>query len=286
MEIRELKNSVVISGAKDFSLLHTFDCGQCFRFNETEDGGFEGVAFGKYVKLFQKGGDIVINNLTLPEYKEKWSLFFDMDRDYAKIKESLIKDETMKKAVAYGNGIRILRQDFFECLISFIISQQNNIPKIKKTVEGFSEMFGKKIGFGGKTYYAFPSPEDIRGITEKDLAPLKTGYRAPYIAGAVEAVCSENLSGDELSRTDYAKAKEKLLEIKGIGNKVADCILLFSLGKFEAFPVDTWIKKAMLSLYGLGEKEIEKYKDVNYGEYSGFAQQYIFYYIRNNKILT
>ena len=131
-------------------------------------------------------------------------------------------------------------------------------------------------------FHTFPDPEDIENITEKDLEPLKLGYRAPYITGAVKLAAEGVISGEMLENMSYEEAKKKLLEIKGVGNKVADCILLFSLGKFEAFPTDTWIKKAMLTLYGVEEKEISGFKDVNYGSFSGFAQQYIFYYMREN----
>ena len=181
----------------------------------------------------------------------------------------------------FGQGIRILKQEFFECVISFIISQQNNIPKIKKAVEGFCALFGEKIEYNNKVYYTFPDVEKVKNIKKEDLAPLKIGYRDTYIIDAIEKIASGEINYDELSKMTYSEAKAKLLTVKGIGNKVADCILLFSLLKFDAFPVDTWIKKAMTSLYNLKENEIENYSRMNFGEYSGFAQQYIFYYIRS-----
>lgn len=282
MKISNENNKIIIENPAHFSIKHTFMCGQCFRFFPYRDG-YLGVAFKKKVYLCEKNGKIIIENLTKEEFESSWIKFFDLERDYGKIKDFLSKDITMKKAIGFGSGIRILRQEFFECLISFIISQQNNIPRIQKAVEGFCRLFGEKKEYMGEEYYTFPDPENVKNITEKDLEPLKLGYRSKYIIGAIKDVCEKRISFEELSSLSYEEAKKKLLTVKGIGNKVADCILLFSLGKFEAFPVDTWIKKAMQDLYGLNEKDINDYKTVNYGEYSGFAQQYIFYYMRENK---
>ncbi|MBQ4111109.1 MAG: DNA-3-methyladenine glycosylase 2 family protein [Clostridia bacterium] len=262
---------------------NTFDCGQCFRFNEQEDKSFIGVAFGKPVCFSEEENGIYIDNITPDEFNEKWLKFLDFERNYKIIKEKLSVDETMKKAIEFGGGIRILRQEFSECVISFIISQQNNIPKIKKAVEGFCRLFGEKISYMGNDYYTFPRIETIKNITVSDLEPLKIGYRDKYIIDAIEKLNSGFLNCDELEKMSYKDAKERLLKVHGIGNKVADCILLFSLGKFDAFPTDTWIKKAMMELYGVDEKNIEKYSKANFGEYSGFAQQYIFYYMRWNK---
>ena len=283
MKILFEDNKVILSEVCDFNLKHTFDCGQCFRFKETS-AGYSGVAFGKKVFLKEEDGSVIIDNLTREEFEKNWYCFFDFDRDYGEIKNYLSSDETMRNAIEFGNGIRILKQDFFECLISFIISQQNNIPRISKAVEGFSQLFGKEKEYNGEKYYAFPTPFEVADINEKDLEPLKLGYRNPYIIEAISKVNSGDLSGEELEGMSYDDAKKKLLSVKGIGNKVADCILLFSLGKFESFPVDTWIKKAMQTLYGIDEKNISDYKDVNYGKYSGFAQQYIFYYMRSGKV--
>lgn len=279
-------NTVIIENPRDFSLKDTFDCGQCFRFNKDENGSFSGIAFGKPVVFTEEKERIIIENLTKEEFEEKWIDFLDLNRDYDEIKKSLVHDEVIKKAIEYGTGIRILKQEFFECVISFIISQQNNIPKIKKTVEGFARLFGERKEYNGREYYAFPSLDSVKNITVEDLKELKIGYRDSYIIDAIKKLSDGEISYEILDKMSYEDAKKILLSVKGIGNKVADCILLFSLLKFEAFPVDTWIKKAMQSLYSLSEKEIEDYSRVNFGKYSGFAQQYIFYYIRsgmNNK---
>ncbi len=276
-----LENKVIIKNPENFSLKDTFDCGQCFRFNKTAPGEYTGIAFKKPVTFKETKDLIEIDNITKEEFLNKWIYFLDLERDYNKIKEKLIHDDIIKKAMEFGQGIRILKQEFFECVISFIISQQNNIPKIKKAVEGFCTLFGEKIEYNNKVYYTFPDVEKVKNIKKEDLAPLKIGYRDTYIIDAINKISTGEISYDELSKMAYSEAKAKLLTVKGIGNKVADCILLFSLLKFDAFPVDTWIKKAMTSLYNLKEKEIADYSRINFGEYSGFAQQYIFYYIRS-----
>lgn len=283
MEFLFLKDKIIIKNPEDFSLLSTFDCGQCFRFNE-ENGHFFGVSGGKVAEFYEEKGDVIIENITKEEFLNYWVHFLDLERDYKKIKEELAKDKVIKDAIEYGSGIRILNQDFFECLISFIISQQNNIPKIKKAVEHLCTLFGEEITYKGKSYYTFPTPERLKDITETDLAPLKIGYRDKYIIDAVFNVLSGNITYEKLIDLPYIDAKRELLKIKGVGDKVADCVLLFSLQKSEAFPVDTWIKKAMEGLYNLKPSEIHNYTELNFGLYSGFAQQYIFHYVRYKKM--
>jgi len=283
MEYVFLPDRVIIKNPVDFSLTHTFDCGQCFRFNEDDKGHFFGVAFKKPVEIYEENGDIVFLNITKEEFLSYWVDFLDLERDYGEIKSFLSSHEVIKKAISYGGGIRILKQEFFECLISSIISQQNNIPKIKKAVEGFCTLGGKKVEYKGKYYYTFPSPEEVKDITLHDLAPLKIGYRDKYIIDAIKMVADGEITYEKLSALSYEEAKKLLLSINGVGEKVANCVLLFSLLKFEAFPVDTWIKKAMEGLFGLDVRDIPDYTRINFGNYSGFAQQYIFYYIRNSK---
>ena len=276
-------DKIVIKAPCDFTLLHIFDCGQCFRFNEVEDGHFIGVAFGNVAELYEENGDIIIQNILEEEFVKNWVPFLDLERDYGEIKRFLSKDKVVEKAIKYGHGIRILKQDFFECLISFIISQQNSIPKIKKAIEGFCELFGDEIKYKDKTYYTFPDVNKVKDISASDLAPLKIGYRDKYIIDAIKKVADGEINCEKISSMSYFDAKKELLKIKGVGEKVADCVLLFSFIKSEAFPVDTWIKKAMETLYNLAKKDISRYTEVNFGKYSGFAQQYIFYYIRNKK---
>lgn len=259
-----------------------FDCGQSFRFFNFENDTYTGVAFGNVIELKEENDGYLIT--TSGNLDEKILIsFFDLERNYEEIENILKSDISMKEAMDFGRGIRILKQDFFEMLLTFIYSQRSNIPKIAKCVEETSRLFGDEIVYNKKTYYSFPTPEKMKGITEKDLESVKCGYRSPYIIDAVNKVNSGEISFDNLKQLPYTKVKEKLMTIKGVGEKVADCICLFSFGFFEAFPTDTWIKKAMQQLYGVSENEIKETSDKMFGNLSGIAQQYLFYYLRYKK---
>ena len=278
MNITAYKDGFLLKNDKYFLPDLTFDCGQCFRFKKSGEK-FVGVAFGSVISIegtengYYFSGTAGLTDKILGN-------FLDIDKKYDIIEAFLQNDEIMLPALAFGRGIRILKQDFFETLISFIISQQNNIPRITKTVEKFAELFGEKIEYDGQIFYTFPTSEAVKDITVSDLEPLKCGYRAPYILDAIKKVQSGEIDYQALKEADYQTAKAQLLTIKGVGEKVADCICLFSLGHFCAFPTDTWIKKAMNSLYGVSEKEIKKTSETLFGEYCGIAQQYLFYYLR------
>jgi len=281
MEIKAYKNGFFIENNKYFDPYKTFDCGQCFRFKKTEKG-IIGVAFGRVITIEEeKSGCYIYGNSSLGFDVIK--SFLDCENKYDEIEEFLKNDEIMAPALSFGCGIRILKQEFFETLISFIISQQNNIPRITKTVEKFSELFGDKIEYKGEIFHTFPRAEQLKDITVFDLEPLRCGYRASYIIDAIEKVLSGEIDFSSLKSMDYITAKNRLLTIKGVGSKVADCICLFSLGQFSAFPTDTWIKKAMQQLYSVPEKEILQKSQTLFGEYSGIAQQFLFYYLRYNK---
>lgn len=289
MRIIEEKNKIIIKDIHHFDPYHTFMCGQCFRWDE-EDDGFIGIVKEKviFVKLLENG-DIEIHNTNKKEFCEIWYDYFDFNTDYEKIKNTLRIDEHLKKAIDFGYGIRILNQDVFECLISFIISTQNSIPRIKKIISAMSNLFGKEITYNGKKYFSFPTPETLAHLTEEDLLPLKAGYRAKYIIDAAKKVYNGEVDIYSLFDMDTKKARDELLKIKGVGPKVADCILLFSLKKHDAFPIDVWIGRIMRSLY-LSEdatmKEILKYSEQKFSDYAGFAQQYLFYYARENKLIN
>ena len=281
MKIEKYKKGFFVEKDKYFDPLKTFDCGQCFRFKKTEKG-IRGVVFNSVINIEGENEGYYIYGSGKIEL-DKLEFFLDFDNNYAKIEKFLKKDEIIIPALSYGMGIRILKQDFFETLISFIISQQNNIPRITKTVEKFAELFGDKIEYDGEVFYTFPTPEKVKKITILDLEPLKCGYRAKYIIDAIEKVNSGEIDFEKLKKMDYQAAKNELLRISGVGEKVADCICLFSLGCFSAFPTDTWIKKAMDKLYKIPEKEISEKSRALFGEYSGIAQQYLFYYLRYNR---
>ncbi len=287
MKTEFMDNSVIVEGVKDFNPTHTFMCGQCFRWNAEDDGSYTGIAFSKAVNISCNDNKLIIKNITPDEFISQWKDYLDLDTDYSLIKKSLSSDMNVKTAMDFGWGIKILNQEIFECLISFIISTQNTIPRIKKIVSGLSEMYGKKITFDNKEYYAFPTLGELSDITENDLAPLKAGYRGAYIVDAVNKLKTGEVDVENLKNKTYDEAKKELMKIKGVGPKVADCVLLFSCGKKEAFPVDVWVKRTMQTLY-LGdnakEREIHKFADEHFGKYAGIAQQYLFYYARENKL--
>lgn len=256
------------------NIYDTLDCGQCFRFKQ-ENELISGVAFGKKLVAKQTDSEIILYDTTGDDYETIWKSFLDIDTDYLQIKESLLFDETISKAIDFAGGIRILKQDSFEALCSFIISQNNNIPRIKSSVERLCERFGKKLNDGS---YAFPLASELNGIKSNDLAGLSLGYRDNYIVDCVERINDGRLDLEIVHSSDIVVARTLLREIKGVGPKVCECALLFGFHRLEAFPIDTWIKKVLATYYqgGFPEKATP---------IAGVAQQYLFHYIRKNKIV-
>lgn len=287
MEYYKENGIIKIDGVKDFHPVHTFLCGQCFRWVENSDGSFDGIAYKKAVNVSLTKGTLIIKNTSEEDYNNIWRHYLDLDRDYAPLKEILSVDENLKKAIEYGYGIRILNQEPWECLVSFIISTQNQIPRIKKIVNALSERYGEKIQIEDRVYYSFPDAESLKGINEEELMFLKAGYRAGYIIDAVNKITSGEIDLEKIFDMDYLSAKKELMKIKGVGEKVADCVLLFSYGKTEAFPIDVWVGRIMRNLY-LSEnasiKDIRAESERLFGKNAGLAQQYLFYYARDNSI--
>jgi len=266
----------------DFDLVHTFECGQCFRWDIEEDGSYTGIAGGKAVNISKTEDEVIIKNTTKEDAEKFWSLYFDLDFDYGSLKNEFSKDKVLASAIKSGGGIRILNQDLWECIISFIISANNNIPRIKGIIKKFCELFGDKVKIGETKLYSFPSPDRLKGITAEDLAPLRAGYRDKYLIDAIGKVTSHEVNLELIRTATYDEAKGELLKIKGVGNKVADCILLFGAGKKNAFPVDVWIKRVMETFYhdDIKDKNIADFAKERFGEYGGIAQQYLFYHMR------
>ncbi|MBR5218427.1 MAG: DNA-3-methyladenine glycosylase 2 family protein [Clostridia bacterium] len=272
-------SELIIKNTTDFCPAHTFLCGQCFRWDEMPDGSFTGVAMGKVLNVSADKENIILRGTDKTEYNNIWLDYFDFGRDYINIKKLLsFKDEFLRSAISYGWGIHILKQDFFETLLSFIISANNNIPRIRGIIDALSRAYGEKISFDGKDYFAFPTPEQLYGIQEQDLAPFKMGYRAPYIASAVKHFSS--LDKEEIQNAPINDARRILRSIKGVGPKVADCILLFSFGRFEVFPTDVWVKRVMGELYGCPPDKATAHGEALFGDLAGIAQQYLFYHRR------
>lgn len=288
MRVYEENGSLILSGTEDFDLGQTFDCGQCFRWEKCGDA-WEGVAFGRALRICQIGDTITLFGTTLSDWENVWKEYFDIGRDYGKIKASLAKDKVMKEATRFGSGIRILNQEPFECLISFIISASNNIPRIKKIIAALCENFGDKITYLGKDYYSFPAPEKIAGLSPEELAIIKAGFRDKYILSAAKAVAGGMIDLACLKNASSEYAKAELLKLPGVGNKVCECVMLFSLSKYSSFPVDVWIKRIMEYCYFNGEQPkevISAFAAEKFGDLGGFAQQYLFFWARENKIGT
>lgn len=270
---------ITIDTGGHFDASHTFLCGQCFRWDEAEDGAFVGIAGGYAARVLGQDGKILIDASGGGE--NFWRRYFGADCDYAKIKAE-IGSEILNPCIDFGSGIRILRQDIWETLVSYIISANNNIPRIKKIIASLCENFGEKIDFGGKTYYAFPTPEAIAGLSLSDLAPLRAGFRDKYILDAAQKVAGGEISLSELEEMPSDLAAQELMRIKGIGKKVADCILLFGLGRYEIFPKDVWIYRILNEVYSVDKSDADDFVRDTFGQYGGMAQQYLYYYYREN----
>lgn len=258
----------------NFDIKQTFLCGQCFRWKETENGAFEGVAMGRKLTLTQRGDEVILHGISENDIP-LWERYFDLGTDYSAYISRFSADETLRRACDSSGGIRILRQEPFETLISFIISQNNNIPRISGIIGRLCESFGEDIGGA----YSFPAAEKLRGITPDDLAPLRAGFRARYICDAVDKVNSGVIDFDEIYSLPLDPAREKLKQIVGVGDKVADCVLLFAFHKPDAFPKDVWVKRLMAQFYPDGLPECTRGAE-------GVAQQYLFNHVRNNSGLT
>ena len=283
------ENDIILHEYEIFVISQTLECGQCFRFTQIGEENYIIVAFGKILNIYCDGTDIVFKNTTEEEFNNIWYNYFDFGRNYNDIKKKISEnDEILQKAVEYAPGIRILNQDRFECLISFIISQNNRIPMIKKVISNISKKYGRYIGsVDGEEYYAFPNPEELIKADEAGLMECKTCFRAKYIIDAVQKVIHGeiNLNADDM---DTETLRKMLMTIKGVGPKVADCTMMFSFGRCETFPTDVWVKRIMSELYFNGReasvKEIHQKAEECFGDYAGYAQQYLFNYARQFKI--
>ena len=267
-------NNTYLTITDPFSLSQTLDCGQAFRFEPITDNKWHGVACQRYLEIEKlSDGRFVLYNVCKNEFEEIWQYYFDLDRDYNEIIEIISQNEILKAAAQYGNGIRVLNQPPWETLCSFIISQNNNIKRIKGIISRLCEEFGEKIDGG----YTFPSAETLAKLEAEDLSALRAGFRAKYIIDAARKVANGEVRLDTLKNMSYEDAKAELMKIKGVGPKVADCALLFSHGHIEALPKDVWIKKALQQLFDGDLPEIAL-------PYAGIVQQYIFFYARETKL--
>lgn len=263
--------AVKVKGIENFSLRDTLSCGQSFRWKEQEDGGFVGTAFGKTVKVKIENDVFIIEGADEKDFEAVWKSYFDLETDYKKIKEDLSElHPTLKEASRFAPGIRILSQEPFEALISFIISSNNNIKRIEGIVERLCENFGERNEQGG---YSFPAAEKLASLSLDELSVIRAGFRHRYILDAASKVVSGEVNLERCRELPFDEAKKELMTIVGVGEKVADCVLLYGLHRLKAFPMDVWMKRAMATLF-------PDVKAESFGEFAGIAQQYIFHYSR------
>lgn len=287
MEIQQY----ILKDPKTFDLTDIFECGQCFRWNKEKDDSYTGIWKENVVNIKKEGKNYIFNGICNNGNLEKEIIeYFDLNRDYEKIKEELSKkDEYMRNSITYGNGIRILNQDLWETIISFIISANNNIPRIKGIIERLSKNYGKEIEWQGKKYYTFPTPEELKNVTVQEYRKMGLGFRDIRLYETTKMILEGKINLKELEQNpNTLEVREKLLTLSGVGPKVADCILLFSsLKRFEVFPIDVWVRRVMNELYikeqdesKINRNKIEKIAREKFGDLAGLAQQYLFYWRR------
>ena len=283
--IIEETDKIILKDIEDFNPEHIFECGQAFRWKKEEDGSYTTIAFGKVVNVKKENKDIILTGTNLEDFNNVWYDYFDLARDYGQIKRELSKDPILEEAIAFGEGIRILNQEPFEMIISFIISANNQIPRIKNSIELLSKQYGEKIRDG---YYSFPTAEVLSQADPMDIREIcRVGFRDVRIVQTSGLIHSGVINFEDIFSGTRDEGKEILMTLPGVGPKVSDCILLFAFNKDEAFPVDVWVKRVMEHFYLKEEtnvKLIGSHGARVFGKLAGFAQQYLFYYAREQGI--
>ena len=280
----------IIKNQNSFELKDIFECGQCFRWNEQEDGSYTGVIKNGIINVKKEDETITFTGICDKNIEEVVNEYFDLKRDYEKIKEQLGNvDEYLKTSIQYGQGIRILNQDLWETIISFIISANNNIPRIKGIIERISQKYGNEIEWNGKKYYTFPTYEQLKDVTVQEYRNLGLGFRDIRLYETTQMILNKEVDLEKLKNNpNTQEVRNELLRLSGVGPKVADCILLFSdLKRFDVFPIDVWVRRVMNDLYikeddetKVSKVKIEKLAEEKFGDLKGLAQQYLFYWRR------
>ena len=281
----------ILKNVKSFEPKHIFECGQCFRWEEEPNGSYTGIVKNNVINVEKVENTITFSSFGADNLKELVTDYFDLDRNYEEIKEKLAKiDKYLANSIEYGSGIRILNQDLWETIISFIISANNNIPRIKGIINKISQKYGNKIEWKGKDYYTFPAVESLSKASVEDLRNLGLGFRDVRVYETTHKILEKQVDLEELHQEkDTQKVIDTLLTLSGVGPKVADCILLFStLKRFDVFPIDVWVRRVMNELYiknedetKVNKRDIEKLAKEKYGNLEGLAQQYLFYWKRD-----
>ena len=279
-----------IENIKSFELADIFDCGQCFRWNKQEDGSYTGIFRKNVMNVQKQGNTVTFKGKCDGDIKEIVEDYFDLKWNDEVIKNKLSQiDENVKTSIEYGQGIRILNQDLWEMIISYIISANNNIPRIKGIIERLSKTYGQEIEWNGEKYYTFPTAEELKDVSVEDYRKLGAGFRDIRLYETVHMILDKKVDLEEMQNNlNTLEVREQLLTLSGVGPKVADCILLFStLKRFEVFPIDVWVRRVMNELYiknedetKVNKKEIEKLAQEKFGNLAGIAQQYLFYWKR------
>ena len=285
--IESFDKGIIIKGVDNFELEHIFECGQCFRWNKQENGNYIGVAYGKVIEVEKNEMEVKIYNINEEEFQKLWCDYFDLNRDYTVIKEKFRKDPLLERSVNFGYGIRLLQQEPFELTISFIISSNNRIPMIKRAINRLSEKWGKKIEYKGDTYYTFPTAKELDKASIEEIQSCGLGFRSKYVKESVHRIVEGEVNLKFIKSCDDDICHQELQKLSGIGPKVSDCIMLFSMQKYSAFPVDVWVKRAMQFFYLAPDVSLPKIRIFardKFENLAGFAQQYLFYYARENNI--
>ncbi len=272
MDIKFKNNDVYIFSAECLNIELCAFCGQAFRFKKNTDGSLSVVVKGKKCTVFQNENEIILKDVSKEDFENIWYDYFDLSADYVSYCNRFYSDKHLTKAKEQYYGIRILKQDPWEALCSFIISQNNNIPRITGIIERLCENFGDKIG----DYYTFPSYERLKDVTVEDLSVLRAGFRSKYIVDAIKKLVNREIILEDIYTMPIEQARQELMKIKGVGAKVAECTLLYGFNRIEAFPVDVWVKRIMSEMYPEGLPECVK-------GIEGIAQQYLFHYRRNSE---
>lgn len=285
MKVTQEGNKLILEDVENFDPKHIFECGQCFRWIKQEDNSYTGVAMGRVINVKKINNKIYLDNTTKEDFENIWYDYFDLGNDYKEIIDKLkVMDEYLEKATEFGEGIRILKQDSWEMLISFIISSNNRIPMIQRAINNLSKNFGTYIGeYNGQDYYAFPTPKQLNKASQEEIRACSTGFRDKYIKSTTQIVNNEGINVLDYRKLSTEDCLKELLKFNGVGPKVGDCIALFGMQKYDTFPVDVWVKRVMQEFYvaeDLNLTKIRKFGIEKFGELSGFAQQYLFYYAR------
>ena len=280
----------ILENPDSFNLEHILECGQCFRWNKIDENTYIGVIKEAVIKVTKdKNRYIFTGKSDSGNFEDIINYYFDLATNYSIYKEKLSKiDKFMSESIKFGEGIRILRQDLWETIISFIISANNNIPRIKKIIERLSKEYGKEVEFEGKKYYKFPTPEELADVSAEELRKLGLGFRDERIVNTTHMILMNQVNLDELKKMNNTEImREELLKLDGVGPKVADCILLFSLKRFDVFPIDVWVRRVMNDLYihneveeKVSKRQLQELAEDKFGRMSGLAQQYLFYWKR------